>query len=72
VEQPGVLRAAHRAAPPRTLVDVLEQTTERFPGALALDDGRRTLTYGELAGEVASVVQELARRAAAPRPGRRR
>jgi non-ribosomal peptide synthetase component F len=62
VEQLGVLRGGQRTPPARTLVDVLEQTTRRCPDALALDDGRRTLTYAELAVEVAAVVDELAGR----------
>ncbi|PRQ11549.1 amino acid adenylation protein [Corynebacterium sp. 13CS0277] len=44
------LRAAH-AAPPRTLLDVLEATAARFPDAAAIDDGQ-VITYAELVEEV--------------------
>jgi non-ribosomal peptide synthetase-like protein len=48
------------AAPPRTLTDVLAETTRRHPFAPALDDGNTTLTYHALAGEVDELRQKLA------------
>lgn len=42
------LAGAEKAAPPRTLVQVFEETAQRFPDASALDDGRASLSYAEL------------------------
>ncbi|MFJ5961893.1 Pls/PosA family non-ribosomal peptide synthetase [Pseudarthrobacter oxydans] len=42
------LAGAGRAAPPRTLVQVFEETARQFPDASALDDGRASLSYGDL------------------------
>ena len=55
-----VLRRADAAPPARTLVDVLEQTAERHPDALALDDGTGALTYAELVAEVETRAAALA------------
>src|ERR1700742_3581736 len=44
----GELSAAGRAAAPRTLLDILRETTLRHPEASALDDGRGALSYREL------------------------
>ncbi len=35
------------AAPPRTLLDILEATARRYPDAPAIDDGDATVTYAE-------------------------
>lgn len=40
------------AAPPRTLVDVLEDTAARHPDAPAIDDGTVTVTYAQLLKDV--------------------
>lgn len=40
------------AAPPRTLIDVLQATVARHPDAPALDTGTETLTYREVWAEV--------------------
>ena len=45
------LRSAH-ATPSRTLIDILEATAARHPGASALDDGHATLTYAALVSAV--------------------
>ncbi|MCA0216338.1 MAG: amino acid adenylation domain-containing protein [Actinobacteria bacterium] len=54
----GVLLASDRAADPRTLLDVLRETTARFPDASALDDGEGALSYREL---MARVIRAAAR-----------
>ncbi|MEO3807528.1 Pls/PosA family non-ribosomal peptide synthetase [Sphaerisporangium sp. B11E5] len=57
------------AAPPRTLVDVLAETTRRHPRAAALDDGLTRLDYQGLSDEVESLAGEL--RASGVRTGDR-
>ncbi|MFC0458625.1 Pls/PosA family non-ribosomal peptide synthetase [Arthrobacter liuii] len=42
------LAGAAKAAPPRTLVQVFEETARQFPDASALDDGRVSLSYADL------------------------
>ncbi|WP_427115738.1 Pls/PosA family non-ribosomal peptide synthetase [Pseudarthrobacter scleromae] len=42
------LASAGKAAPPRTLVQVFEETARQFPDASALDDGRASLSYADL------------------------
>ena len=54
----GVLAASDRAAPARTLLDILRQTTAAFPDASALDDGDGALSYREL---MARVIRAAAR-----------
>ena len=55
---PRFLRAW--AAPaPRTLIDVLYATAERFPDASAIDDGNVVLTYGELIEDIEDSVTWL-------------
>ncbi|MER7981189.1 Pls/PosA family non-ribosomal peptide synthetase [Streptomyces sp. NPDC095817] len=44
--------SAAPAASPRTLVDILDASVRAYPDEPALDDGRRALTYRELAAEV--------------------
>jgi non-ribosomal peptide synthetase-like protein len=56
------LLRAHLAPPPRTLLDVLEDTTLRHPLAPAIDDGTTRLTYADLAREVERVGEQLGRR----------
>src|SRR5690349_4827555 len=55
----GFLRS-HLAAPPRTLLDVLDATVAAHPDAPAIDDGSATLSYRELAGAVAAGAAGLA------------
>ncbi|HVW42035.1 MAG TPA: Pls/PosA family non-ribosomal peptide synthetase [Amycolatopsis sp.] len=43
----------------RTLLDVLVATAERFPGAPAIDDGSRVLTYRKLTEEVDTLRRRL-------------
>ncbi len=66
---PAVFTSAGRAPAPRTLLDVLDETTGRFPGATALDDGRVRLDYASLRAEVEALAGEL--RAAGVRRGDR-
>ncbi|NGO75532.1 amino acid adenylation domain-containing protein [Streptomyces sp. YC504] len=47
------------AAPPRTLVDILDATVRTHPDELALDDGTRRLTYRTLAAEVEDLRRRL-------------
>lgn len=46
------LSRSGQAPPPRTLVEVLSDTAARFPDASALDDGKVSLSYGDLLSEV--------------------
>ncbi len=55
----GFLRS-HLAAPPRTLLDVLDATVAAHPDAPAIDDGSATLSYRELAEAVAAGAAGLA------------
>ncbi|MDH6627316.1 non-ribosomal peptide synthetase-like protein [Streptomyces sp. LBL] len=48
------------AAPPRTLVDVLDASVRSYPNELALDDGRAPLTYRALAAKVEQLRRRLA------------
>jgi len=51
------------AAPsPRTLIDIIYETAERYPDAAALDDGTVQLTYSELIGDIEASVEWLAAR----------
>ena len=56
---PQYLRAAEAPAP-RTLLDVLRATTERYPEAPAIDDGHGIVTYSELLAEVTETAETLA------------
>ncbi|MFK5635807.1 Pls/PosA family non-ribosomal peptide synthetase [Ornithinimicrobium sp. LYQ103] len=60
VPVPAVLQAGDRAAPPRTLVDVLTDTVARVPDAMAVDSGVQTLTYAELAQAARQLADRLA------------
>ncbi len=55
---PQLARAAH-AAPPRTLIQLLLETVQRFPDASALDDGRTSLSYSELLKDVKAHARRL-------------
>ncbi|MBW4033233.1 MAG: amino acid adenylation domain-containing protein [Acidobacteria bacterium] len=55
----GVLSAVALAAPPRTLLDILRETTLRHPEASALDDGRGALSYRELMARVIAAAARL-------------
>ena len=48
-----------KAAPERTLLDILDATAAACPGATALDDGRTVLTYAELTMRVDSIARRL-------------
>ncbi|TBN57639.1 amino acid adenylation domain-containing protein [Glaciihabitans arcticus] len=54
----GILSAFDRAPEPRTLLDVLRESTARHPDASALDDGSGALSYREL---MARVIRTAAR-----------
>ena len=56
---PGVLSALPLAAPPRTLLDILRETTLRYPEASALDDGQGALSYRELMARVIAAAARL-------------
>ncbi|MER6474517.1 Pls/PosA family non-ribosomal peptide synthetase [Streptomyces collinus] len=51
---------AGTAAPPRTLIDVLDASVRSYPDEPALDDGGTHLTYRELAAEVEGLRRRLA------------
>ncbi len=55
----GVLSAGSRAAAPRTLLDILRETTLRHPEASALDDGQGALSYRELMARVIATAARL-------------
>ena len=56
---PGLLRASSRVAAPRTLLDILRETTARHPEASALDDGLGALSYRELTAQVIRTAARL-------------
>ena len=62
--EPGqdVLEAGHRAAPARTLVDILLATAGRHPGALALEDVDGAINYRDLVRLVTEQAEQLSRR----------
>jgi len=53
------LAGAAAAAPPRTLIQILLETAERFPDSSALDDGQASLSYAELLREVKAYGRSL-------------
>ncbi len=55
----GVLSALDRAPAPRTLLDILRETTARHPDASALDDGSGALSYRELTALVIRTASRL-------------
>ncbi|WP_329080868.1 non-ribosomal peptide synthetase [Streptosporangium sp. NBC_01469] len=56
---PAVFTSVGRTPAPRTLLDVLDETTARFPEAAALDDGRVRLDYASLRAEVEALAERL-------------
>jgi len=56
----GAAYSGAPAPPPRTLWQILEATAERFPRAVAIDDGRSVLDYLGLLQEVRRVGDRLA------------
>ncbi|MEV4175989.1 Pls/PosA family non-ribosomal peptide synthetase [Nonomuraea sp. NPDC049709] len=56
----AVYPAGPLAPPPRTLLDILDETTRRHPDAPALDDGSTCLGYRSLRAEVNRLAAELA------------
>lgn len=56
--RPQLARAAD-AAPPRTLIQILRETAQRFPDSSALDDGRSSLSYAELVRNVQAYGRRL-------------
>ena len=58
VQAPAIF-AGRSASPPRTLLDILDQTIRRHPHAPALDDGRIRLDYTGLRAEVDRLAAEL-------------
>jgi len=61
-----VLGSVERAFAARTLVDVLADTAERHPDALAIDDGHVALTYRDLLERVGTAAGRLAELARPP------
>ncbi len=55
------LAGAGKAAPPRTLVQVFEETARQFPDASALDDGRVSLSYADLHAAAKAYARRLHR-----------
>lgn len=51
---------SNEAPAPRTLLDVLRATAERYPDAPAIDDGEGVITYAELLAEVLETAEWLA------------
>ncbi|MFE5855388.1 Pls/PosA family non-ribosomal peptide synthetase [Streptomyces sp. NPDC056500] len=54
------LFAGGPAAPPRTLMDVFDETARRHPDGLAVDDGVERLTYRTLRAQVHALGRQLA------------
>ena len=54
-----VLDRRAQAPPPRTLIDILRETTARHPEASALDDGSGALSYRELMALVGRTAARL-------------
>lgn len=54
-----VLDRTALAPPPRTLLDILRETTARHPEASALDDGSGALSYAELMARVGRIAARL-------------
>lgn len=55
----GVLESAHLAAAPRTLLDILRETTARHPEASAIEDSRGAISYRELMARVIATAARL-------------
>ena len=58
-ETPGILSASALAGPPRTLLDILRETTFLHPDASALDDSAGALSYRELMARVIETASRL-------------
>ncbi|MCG5212040.1 Pls/PosA family non-ribosomal peptide synthetase [Streptosporangium sp. KLBMP 9127] len=56
---PAVYTATGPAPAPRTLLDLLDETAGRFPGAAALDDGHVRLDYATLLAEAGALAERL-------------
>ncbi|AQT81941.1 amino acid adenylation protein [Mycolicibacterium litorale] len=61
-EIPAQYLLSEQAAPPRTLIDILYDTANRYPDAAAIDDGTVQLTYAELVTDIEESVDWLAAR----------
>ncbi|MDP9167275.1 MAG: AMP-binding protein, partial [Actinomycetota bacterium] len=61
-EIPAQYLSSPAAPAPRTLIDILHATAERYPDAPALDDGDVQLTYAELIADIEESVAWLAAR----------
>ncbi len=48
-----------QAAPPRTLIDILQATAAAYPEAAAIDDGTAALTYRELVDRATRLARAL-------------
>ena len=59
---PGQFVLSAHASEPRTLIDILHETAQRYPDAPALDDGTVQLTYAELVTDIEDSVSWLAAR----------
>jgi len=59
VSVPPLLLRGDEAPAPRTLIDILRATVERYPDEPALDNGSDVLTYAELADAVDTLVDTL-------------
>ena len=57
---PAEFLLSAQAAPPRTLCDILDATTQRYPDAPAIDDGDQILTYTQLSAVVRRGAARLA------------
>jgi non-ribosomal peptide synthetase-like protein len=67
--EPAVFLSGRAAPKPRTLLDILAETTRRHPRMPALDDGATCLDYEALGAEVEGLAGELLR--SGVRPGDR-
>lgn len=61
-EIPAQYLRAQDAPPPRTLIDIINETAARYPDAAAIDDGTVQLTYSELIADIEDSVVWLAAR----------
>ncbi len=57
---PAAFLRSPLAPPARTLIDVLQETADRFPDAPAIDDGTVSVSYAELLDDIAEGAQWLA------------
>jgi non-ribosomal peptide synthetase-like protein len=55
----GAIYAGAGATPPRTLVQILDESVSRWPDAIALDDGARALSYSDLGTEIVRLTAHL-------------